>query len=249
MYKTCTVSVDQLKLADLDKGEFAGALAPIGDCHLAILVHPALAAQHVVDARCHLLPLVVVIMSVHTNTYTHTQRGMEREGGGGAGGGREKCVLCTDESQQAKTILYAVVCSSINKSTIPHLYTCVYSCINQTTQKYMYTCVYKTTQKEPYFGMVTLTVPTGNTSILLPQNLLLILASEEKRMQTQLWYKLLPKCWRIRLLMLAPDTWCMHRLLLPYLARRWSWETHSDRQPLGDDDSPAHTETHTQLQA
>ena len=51
---------------------------------------------------------------------------MEREGGGGAGGGREKCVLCTDESQQAKTILYAVVCSSINKSTIPHLYTCVY---------------------------------------------------------------------------------------------------------------------------
>lgn len=42
----------------------------------------------------------------------------------------------------------------------------------------------------PYLGRVTLTVPTGNTSILFPQNLLLILASIQRhtsQVRKRLW--------------------------------------------------------------
>ena len=48
----------------LDKGKFAGALPPVSDVHLTILVHPSLTTQDVVDTRCHFFPLVVVPISV-----------------------------------------------------------------------------------------------------------------------------------------------------------------------------------------
>ena len=65
-------------MSDLDEGEFAGAFPSVGDCHLAVLVHPPLTSEDVVDTRRHLLPLIVVSMPEG------------REGGEGGGeGGRE----------------------------------------------------------------------------------------------------------------------------------------------------------------
>ena len=47
----------------LDKGKFAAALVSIGDGRLSVLVHPPLTTQHIVYARGHLLPLIVVVMA------------------------------------------------------------------------------------------------------------------------------------------------------------------------------------------
>ena len=55
----------------LNEGELAAALVAIGDGHLSILVHPPLTPKHIVNARGHLLPLVMVFMS--TSKYSEYQ--------------------------------------------------------------------------------------------------------------------------------------------------------------------------------
>lgn len=51
-----------MKQAHLAEGDFAvaGAVLGVPDQHLPIVLDPALAAQDVVDAGCHLVPLKVI---------------------------------------------------------------------------------------------------------------------------------------------------------------------------------------------
>lgn len=51
----------------LHKCEFAGANIFIRDGHFPILVHPPLTSEHIVDARGHFLPLVMIIMPKNTD--------------------------------------------------------------------------------------------------------------------------------------------------------------------------------------
>ena len=56
----------------LDEGEFAGALVQVVDDHLSIEIHPPLTSEQVVNARCHLLPAIVVAMPTHTQCHVNT---------------------------------------------------------------------------------------------------------------------------------------------------------------------------------
>ena len=81
-------------MSDLDEGEFAGAFPSVGDCHLAVLVHPPLTSEDVVDTRRHLLPLIVVSMSDGREGGEGGGRERGREGGREKGkGGRCLCEL------------------------------------------------------------------------------------------------------------------------------------------------------------